>query len=120
MRTTWGVVMVMALVGGCANQSGSTQQSSTTASSSSENQGSAVDANAMTPERQDAIERTFQRKTATLMDCWQKEYEKTHDRKFEEDITLGFDISPAGAPTNVRVLKSSANNHEVESCVTQE
>ncbi|MGZ3427888.1 MAG: AgmX/PglI C-terminal domain-containing protein [Polyangia bacterium] len=118
MRKTWGVVLVLAWVG-CASQSGSTQQTSTTPSGS-ENQGTAVDANALTPERQDAIERTFQRKTASLMDCWQKEYEKTHDRKFETDITLGLDIQPSGAPSNVRVLKSSANNREVESCVTQE
>jgi hypothetical protein len=119
MRKTWGVVVVMMMVGACAEQTGSTQQTSTTPSGS-ESQGSAVDANAMTPERQDAIERTFQRKTATLMDCWQKEYEKTHDRKFEDNITLGFDIQPSGSPANVRVLKSSANNRDVESCVTQE
>jgi hypothetical protein len=117
MRTTWGVVLMVALGGGCATQSGATTQPST---GSSENQGSAVDANAMTPERQDAIERTFQRKTATLMDCWQKEYEKTHDRKFETDLTLGFDISPAGSPGNVRVLKASNRNADIESCVTQE
>ena len=122
MRKTQGVVLVVALgalFGGCANQSGSTQQTSTTPSNDSR-EGSSVDANAMTPERQDAIERTFQRKTASLQDCWAKEYEKTHDRKFEGDLTLGFDIQPSGSATNVRILKSSMNNKEVESCVTQE
>ena len=118
----WGLIVVAALVGGCAEQSGSTQQQSTMAggSSSSESSGSAVDPNALTPERQDAIERTFQRKSASLQDCWTKEYEKTKDRKFEDDLTLGFDIAPSGAVSNVRVLKSSANNHDLDSCVTQE
>ena len=120
MRNAWKVVVVMGalFVGACAEQSGATQQQSTTPSS--EAQGSAVDPNALTPERQDAIERTFQRKTAGLQDCWTKEYQKTHDRKFEDDITLGFEIEPTGNPTNVRVLKSSGHNSDVESCVTQE
>ncbi|HEY1586966.1 MAG TPA: AgmX/PglI C-terminal domain-containing protein [Polyangia bacterium] len=118
MQKAWGVVVVMVFCGACAEQSGSTQQASTTPQS--EAQGSAVDANALTPERQDAIERTFQRKTASLMDCWNKEYEKNKDRKFEDDLTLGFEIEPSGSPTNVRVLKSSANNHDIDSCVTQE
>ncbi|HEX6836884.1 MAG TPA: AgmX/PglI C-terminal domain-containing protein [Polyangia bacterium] len=118
MQKMLGVVVVMAMCGACAEQSGSTQQQSTMAGGSE--QGSAVDPNALTPERQDAIERTFQRKTASLQDCWAKEYEKTKDRKFEDDITLGFEIEPTGSPTNVKVLKSSAHNSDVENCVTQE
>jgi len=121
MRNVLGVVVVMVTFGGaCAEQSGSTQQGSTMAGSSSGSEGSSVDANALTPERQDAIERTFQRKTAGLQDCWAKEYEKTKDRKFEDDITLQFEIEPSGAARNVKVLKSSAHNNDVESCVTQE
>ena len=119
MQKMLGVVVVMAMCGACAEQSGSTQQQSTMAGSS-EAQGSAVDPNALTPERQDAIERTFQRKTASLQDCWAKEYEKTKDRKFEDDITLGFEIEPSGTATNVKVLKSTAHNSDVENCVTQE
>ncbi|HEX9102611.1 MAG TPA: AgmX/PglI C-terminal domain-containing protein [Polyangia bacterium] len=121
MRNAWKVVVVMGalFVGACATESSSTQQASTMPSGG-DAQGSAVDPNALTPERQDAIERTFQRKTASLQDCWSKEYEKTKDRKFEDDITLGFDIEPSGTATNVKVLKSSAHNNDVESCVTQE
>ena len=122
MRTAHGVVVVVAgafLFGACANQSGSTQQTSTTPAAS-EQQGSAVDANALTPERQDAIERTFERKTASLQDCWANEYQKTHDRKLEGDVTVGFEIEPSGTPSNVRILKSSLNNHDIESCMTQE
>ena len=122
MRNAMGVVVVMGFgalfFAACATESSSTPKQSTMAGSSSE--GSAVDPNALTPERQDAIERTFQRKAATLQDCWAKEYEKTKDRKFEDDITLGFDIDPSGSASNVRVLKSSAHNNDVESCVTQE
>ena len=120
MRNALGVVVVMLAFGACAEQSGSTQQGSTMAGSSGGSEGSSVDANALTPERQDAIERTFQRKTATLQDCWAKEYEKTKDRKFEDDITLQFTILASGSAQNVKVLKSSAHNNEVESCVTQE
>ena len=120
MQKMLGVVVVMAMCGACAEQSGSTQQGSTMAGSNDSQGGSAVDPNALTPERQDAIERTFQRKTAGLQDCWAKEYEKTKDRKFEDDITLGFEIEPTGSPTNVKVLKSSAHNSDVENCVTQE
>ena len=85
----------------------------------SESQGSAVDANALTPERQDAIERTFQRKAGGCRTAGPTEYEKNHDRKLEGDVTVGFDITPAGAPANVRILKSSLNNRELESCVTK-
>ncbi|HXU72888.1 MAG TPA: AgmX/PglI C-terminal domain-containing protein [Polyangia bacterium] len=119
MRKAWGLVVVMAMFGACAEQSGSTQQQSTMAGSQ-EQGGSAVDPNALTPERQDAIERTFQRKAGSLQDCWSKEYEKTKDRKFEDDITVGFEIEPSGNPTNVRILKATGNNHDVESCVMQE
>lgn len=118
MRKAWGIVAVMVLCGACAEQSGSTQQQPTMGGS--EQQGSAVDPNALTPDRQDAIERTFQRKAGSLQDCWAKEYEKTKDRKFEDDITVGFEIEPSGNPTNVRILKATGNNHDVESCVTQE
>ncbi len=123
MRKAWGIVCVVALVG-CASQSGSTQQSSTMASSESAGGGgggetSSADANAINPERQDAIERTFQRKTGELQQCWSAEYEKTHDRKLEGDLTVGFDISASGSPSNVRILKSSMNNRDIEGCVTQ-
>jgi outer membrane biosynthesis protein TonB len=112
----------MALVGGCASQSGSTQSGSTMASSESSGGGeqtSSADASAISPERQDAVERAFQRKTSELQECWSKEYEKTHDRKLEGDLTIGMDVTPNGSPSNVRILKSSLNNHDVESCVTQ-
>jgi hypothetical protein len=109
----------MVLCGACAEQSGSTQQGSTTPATS-EAQGSAVDPNALTPERQDAIERTFQRKAGSLQDCWTKEYEKTKDRKFEDDLTVQMEIEPSGSPANVHILKSSANNADINNCVTQE
>ena len=97
MRKILGVVVVMAMCGACAEQSGSTQQQSTMAGSS-EAQGSAVDPNALTPERQDAIERTFERKTAGLQDCWAKEYEKTHDRKLEDALGYAGERKTFGKP----------------------
>jgi hypothetical protein len=121
MGKACGIVMVVAAfaVGGCASQSGSTQQASTMPESGGGEATSSTDPNAINPERQDAIERTFQRKTAELQDCWTKEYEKTHDRKLEGDLTLGLDIKPSGDTANVRILKSTMNNRDVESCVAQ-
>ena len=123
MRNVQGVVVVMGLgallLGACATDSGATQPTATRPATS-EQEGSAVDPNAMTPERQDAIERTFEHKTAELQDCWAQEYQKNHDRKLEDEITLGFEIEPSGAPTNVRILKSTAHNQDIESCVAKE
>ena len=124
MRTAKGVVVVVAgawLLGACASQSGSTQQMSTVPESSGGGEPtSATDPNATEPERQDAIERAFQRKTVELQDCWSNEYEKTHDRKLEGDLTIGMDIKPSGDTANVRILKSTLNNHDIESCVAQQ
>lgn len=123
MRNAWGVVCVMALVGGgCATQSGSEQQSSTTPSSSGESSGSgAMDTTGagVTSEQNDAIDALFRRKAPELQACWTAEYEKSHDRKVEGDITLGMNIQPSGQPLNVRVLKSSMNNPSIQQCVTQ-
>lgn len=118
MRKLWGMVCALALVG-CATQSGSQQQSTTTAEGESQQQSSA-DANAISPERQDAIERVFARKTAELQDCWTKEYEKTHDRKLEGDLSIQMAVTPQGQATNVKILKSTLNNADIESCVTQQ
>ncbi len=120
MRKVWGMVCALALVG-CATQSGSQQQSTTTAEGESQSTAAATgDATAISPERQDAIERVFARKTAELQDCWSKEYEKTHDRKLEGDLSIQMMVTPQGQPTDVKILKSTMNNADVESCVTQQ
>ncbi|HEX4458805.1 MAG TPA: AgmX/PglI C-terminal domain-containing protein [Polyangia bacterium] len=75
---------------------------------------------AVNPDRQDAIEHVFARKAGELQDCWTQEYEKNHNRKLEGDLTVGFDISPAGAPGNVRMLKSTIGNPNIEGCVTKQ
>jgi hypothetical protein len=123
MRTAWRVLVMAVMVGGCASQSGSQQQSSTMASGESagggEEGGSSATGAGVTPEQNDAIDALFRRKAPELQSCWTAEYEKTHDRKVEGDITLGMDIQPSGQPSNVRVLKSSLNNQNIVSCVTQ-
>lgn len=120
MRNVWGMVCVLALVG-CATQSGSQQQTSTTPEGdSSQAQSSSTDATAISPERQDAIERLFARKAQELQDCWSKEYDKTHDRKLEGDLTIQMMVTPDGKATDVKILKSTMNNADIESCVTQQ
>jgi hypothetical protein len=102
-------------VAGCATQGSSERQSETTPSSAP-----SESADAVSPDRQDAIERLFARKATELQDCWTKEYEKTHNRKIEGDISIGLEIKPSGDPSNVRVLRSTINNSDIESCVTQQ
>jgi hypothetical protein len=117
MRKAWGVVCVIALVG-CASESGSQRKTSTMPETS---EGGVVETSGggVTPEQNDAIDALFRRKTPELQSCWTQEYEKTHDRKVEGDITLGMNIQPSGQPSNVRVLKTTMNNSSIESCVIQ-
>jgi TonB family protein len=114
MRVWTGVVM-MVWVAGCA-ESPPAQRTTTAASSSSENQ-SAVDPSAVTPERQDAIDRLFARKANDLQACWSEEYEKTHNRKLEGDVTLQLNVDPQGRPGDVKILKTTLGNQSIESCI---
>jgi hypothetical protein len=73
----------------------------------------------MSPERADAIERVFVRKATELQACWSEEYEKTHNRKLEGDLSLQVMIAASGKPSAVKVTKSTLSNEAVESCVTK-
>jgi hypothetical protein len=119
MRMQRGIVMVGALVlAGCAGSAEESRQRSTTAAGESGGSGeTATPEGGISPERQDAIERMFARKTAELQDCWAKEYDKTHNRKLEGDISISLEIQPSGSAQNVRILKSTINNPGIESCV---
>src|SRR5262249_22082982 len=113
MRMT-GVVLVLVAFG-CEQQE--TRPART--SHNVEHEGSAVDPSALSPERADAIERLVARKAQELQSCWTDEYEKTHNRKLEGDVSLQLMISASGKPSEVKVVKSSMNNDSVESCVTK-
>jgi hypothetical protein len=111
----------LSLTTGCAESSSEQRRTVTTPSeSSSSESSSAASAEAISPDRQDAIERLFARKATELQDCWAREYEKSHNRKLEGDITVGMDITPSGSPSHVRVLKSTINNSDIEGCVQQQ
>jgi hypothetical protein len=117
MRMQRGIVIVGALVlVGCAGSSGEQRQGTTTAERESAGDSSA--AASLTPERQDAIERVFARKATELQGCWAAEYEKTHNRKVEGDVSIALEIQPSGSAQNVRITKSTINNANIESCVT--
>ena len=112
-----GIVLALSLVG-CAEQSSETRPARRAAA---EDPGpSAPSPDAINPDRQDAIERLFARKAQELQGCWTAEYEKTHNRKLEGDITVGMEITPSGSPSNVRVLKSTLNTPAIDSCVQQQ
>jgi hypothetical protein len=112
-----GAVLVVLGFFGCAETSGETRPSRSSENSSRE--GSSVDPSAMSPERADAIERVFARKAGELQNCWSEEYEKSHNRKLEGDLSLLLMISPGGKPSNVKITHSTMNNDSVESCVTK-
>lgn len=114
MRTAGIVCMVM--LGACATQSGSTQTASTVPESGGDQTAAG---GGVTPEQNDAIDALFRRKAPELQQCWSDEYDKTHDRKVEGDITLGMTIQPTGAPSDVKILKQSINNPNIQSCVTK-
>jgi TonB family protein len=109
-----GVVLVVMMFG-CEQQETRPARSSQNA----QQEGSSVDPNAMSPERADAIERLFARKAGELQACWTDEYERTHNRKLEGDVSLQLMISPSGKPTDVKVTRSSMNNESLEGCVTK-
>ena len=113
----FGVVLVVVGFFGCAESAGESRP--VRSSSNTEREGSAVDPNAMTPERAEAIERLFARKAAELQACWSEEYEKTHNRKLEGDLSLQLMISPSGKPSDVKITKTSMNNESLEGCVTK-
>jgi hypothetical protein len=116
MLKVLGVVGLFASVG-CA---GPSSEQRPVARSDDSNQQGAPQPDAVNPDRQDAIEHVFARKAGELQDCWATEYEKNHNRKLEGDVTIGMDISPAGAPGNVRLLKSTIGNPNIEGCVTKQ
>jgi TonB family protein len=87
-----------------------------------EGQGAAVETAAgggVTPDQNDAIDALFRRKAQELQSCWQDEYERSHNRQLQGDITVGLTVKPSGKPTGVRILKSSIGNPEVEQCVVK-
>jgi hypothetical protein len=107
-------MLALVLVAGCAEQQPEKRQTATTAP-----EGPAA-GGGVTPEENDAIEAIFRRKTANLMTCWQDEYERTHDRKLEGDVTIGMTVTTGGKASDVRVLHSSLGNAEIEGCVVKE
>jgi len=68
-------------------------------------------------ERHDAIERMFARKAGELQSCWTDEYEKTHNRKLEGDVTLQLHVNPQGQANDIKILSTTIKNPTVEQCV---
>jgi hypothetical protein len=113
MRNVCGIVCVL-VVGGCASQQSEQRAQPATGGDS---QVSSTDPNAVDPERHDAVERTFARKTTELQDCWTREYEKNHDRKLEGDLTIQLNVRPDGKAGDVKVVHTTLNNADIINCV---
>src|SRR5947207_2725251 len=94
---------VMGLWFGCATSEPATKQGTVSSGTSEQ----ATPESGITQEQNDAIEALFRRKAHELQSCWTDEYDKTKNRKFEIDITVGLTVTPSGKPRDVRVLKSS-------------
>jgi TonB family protein len=109
---TWVVVLAALALGGCATTKAESPQPA--APVETESQGPVI-----SPERADKIERVFARKAQELQACWTEEYEKSHNRKLEGDVTIQLNVAPSGQANDVRVIKSSLGSPEIESCVTK-
>ena len=117
MRITGAMVALM-LVGACAEEQPAHRRSSTTAAEESQS-GNSSDPGAVTPERQSAVERLFARKAGDLQACWSDEYDKSHNRKLEGDVTVQLVVESSGKPTDVKVIKSTLQNQDVETCMVR-
>jgi TonB family protein len=107
---------ILVLVIGCAENAEKRQATTV------EGQGEAMETasgGGVTPEQNDAIDALFRRKAQELQSCWQDEYERTHNRQLQGDITVGLTVTPSGKPTGVRILKSSIGSADIDSCVVK-
>ena len=73
----------------------------------------------ITPEQNEAIDAVFRRKAHQLDSCWADEYEKVHDHNLQGDVTVGLMVTPSGRPSDVKVLKSSIANKDIEDCIAK-
>jgi TonB family protein len=112
-------VVALAMMVGCATESTSERRPSSAGTAEAPERATEPDPAAVSPERQEAIERLFARKAGDLQGCWTEEYERNHNRKLEGDVVVHLVVDPAGQAGDVKVLKSSLNNQEIETCVVK-
>jgi hypothetical protein len=114
MRAQIGVLVLLSWAG-CAEETSSRPPPRTAVE-----EAPAPQAETLSAERADAIERLFARKAAELQSCWADEYERNHDRKLEGDVTVQLNISAAGKPGDVKILQSSLKNSGIETCIVHD
>jgi TonB family protein len=112
MRIHGAVVTALLAAAGCAEQ-----KAEGTHPVAADEAATTVQEATVSEERRDAIERLFARKAAELQSCWSDEYERNHNRKLEGDVTVGLQITPSGQPQDVKILHTSLNNRDIETCV---
>src|SRR5262245_8882611 len=100
----WVLVVLGVFFAGCAEQRAG-ESGTQTRSGADEPQ--TAQESGVSAERHDAIERMFARKATELQTCWTDEYEKSHNRKLEGDVTLGMTITPGGQANDVKVLTTT-------------
>ena len=115
MRVLTGVAVVMCFAA-CAEQKSEGPSSRTGAE---EPVARTSEEMSVSSERHDQIERTFARKAGELQSCWADEYDKSHDRKLEGDVTLGLTVTPSGAPADVKILATTIKSPAIESCIVR-
>jgi outer membrane biosynthesis protein TonB len=77
------------------------------------------EAQTVTAEQNDAIDALFRRKAQELQSCWNDEYERSHDRRLEGDLTVGLTVTMSGRPNGVQILRSTMGSPSVEGCVVK-
>ncbi len=71
----------------------------------------------ITPEESDAVNAAFRRRAPDLQNCWNQQFDKTRDRTLQGDLSIGFTVTTSGALRDVKIVKSSMGNAEVDRCV---
>ncbi len=117
MRKRLAVVLVLAAFG-CGSSSKETKsEGTTTAQKHSDESATAVDPNAISPEKFDEIAEFFRRKSAQVQfNCYNSEVEKT-GQKYEGNVSFSMVVQPGGKVSDVKVTGSTLKSPGIEQCI---
>lgn len=115
MRNRIIATLSVTLCCACASSNQETKSSQPTVESQP-----APDQPTVTPEQNDAIDAVFRRKAPQLQSCWAEEFDRSHNKKLEGDISLQMMVSKTGHARDVKIVKSTMGVDAVDQCVIKE
>jgi hypothetical protein len=78
-----------------------------------------IDTGGVPPDKQAEVQLVLQQRDASARRCYQDVLNEKHSRDFKGTVTVMLSLSTNGTAKGVRVMSSTLNNKEVESCLTQ-